>query len=54
MRIARGKLLFARGQGRVGRGKATLTMRVLRRMTPGRYSVAMVLTITAQRVVVLR
>lgn len=50
MRITRGKLLVAVGQGRVTRGQATLTMRLLHRMTPGRYTVSMVMTITAKRV----
>jgi hypothetical protein len=54
MRIMRGNLLVARGAGRVRHGKATLTMRVLRRMTPGRYTVAMVLTIKVERVLQLR
>jgi hypothetical protein len=54
MRITRGNLLVARGEGRVRHGRATLTMRVLRRMTPGRYTVAMVLTIKAKRVLHLR
>jgi len=54
MRLARGTLLVALGQGRVTRGKATLTMRVLHRMTPGRYTVKMVLTVNVTRVLRLR
>lgn len=54
MRLARGNLLVALGQGRVTRGKATLTMRVLHRMTPGRYTVKMVLTVDVTRVLGLR
>ncbi len=44
MRITRGRLVVARGHGHLRRGKATLTMRVLRPMTPGRYTVTMVVT----------
>jgi hypothetical protein len=44
MRITRGKLVVALGHGRLRRGTATLTMRVLRRMTPGLYTVTMVVT----------
>ena len=44
MRITRGKLVVALGHGRLSRGKATLTMRVLRRMTPALYTVTMVVT----------
>jgi hypothetical protein len=51
MRITRGKLVVAVGHGRVTRGEATLTMRVLHRMTPGQYTVAMVLTLNATQVV---
>jgi hypothetical protein len=51
MRITRGKLVVALGHGRVTRGEATLTMRVLHQMTPGQYTVAMVLTLNATRVV---
>jgi hypothetical protein len=54
MRLARGTLLVALGHGRVKRGKATLTMRVLHRMTPGRYTVKMVLTVDVTRVLQLR
>jgi hypothetical protein len=50
MRITREKLVVALGQGRVSRGTATLTMRVLRRMTPGQYTVAMVVTLNATQV----
>lgn len=50
MRITRGKLVVALGQGRVTRGKAMLTMRVLHRMTPGQYTVAMVVTLQASKV----
>jgi hypothetical protein len=50
MRLARGTLLVALGQGHVARGKATLTMRVLHPMTPGRYTVKMVLTVNVTRV----
>lgn len=50
MRITRGSLLVALGQGRLTLGRATLTMRLLHRMTPGRYSVAMVVTINATTV----
>jgi hypothetical protein len=51
MRITRGKLVVAVGHGRVTRGEATLTMRVLHRMTPGQYTVAMVVTLNATQVV---
>jgi len=44
MRIARGKVLFAVGHGRLTGGRATLTMRVLRKITRGRYTVSMVIT----------
>lgn len=54
MRITRGNLLVALGRGRVTRGKATLMMRVLHRMTPGRYTVAMVVTVNATMVLQLR
>jgi hypothetical protein len=50
MRIMRGKLVVALGHGRVTRGKATLTMRVLHQMTPGQYTVAMVVTLNATQV----
>jgi hypothetical protein len=51
MRITRGKLVVAIGHGRVTRGKATLTMRVLHQMTPGPYTVAMGVTLNATQVV---
>jgi hypothetical protein len=54
MRLARGTLLVALGQGEVTRGKATLTMRVLHPMTPGRYTVKMVLTVNVTRVLRVR
>jgi len=54
MRITRGNLLVALGRGSVTRGKATLIMHVLHRMTPGRYTVAMVVTVNTTRVVQLR
>jgi hypothetical protein len=54
MRITRGKLVVALGHGRVTRGKATLTMRVLHRMMPGQYTVAMVVTLNARKVLRLR
>jgi hypothetical protein len=54
MRISRGTLLVASGRGRLSSGKATLTMRVLHRMTPGSYTVSMVVTIGATRVVRVR
>lgn len=45
MRITTGKLVVARGHGRLTRGKATLTMRIVRRIKPGRrYTVSMVVT----------
>jgi hypothetical protein len=50
MRITRGKLVVALGQGRVTRGTATLTMRLLQRMTPGQYTVSMVVTLNATQV----
>jgi hypothetical protein len=50
MRITRGKLVVALGQGRVTRGTAMLTMRLLRRMTPGQYTVSMVVTLNATQV----
>jgi hypothetical protein len=54
MRITRGKLLMALGRGTVTHGNATLTMRVLHRMTPGRYTVSMVVTVRATMVLQLR
>jgi hypothetical protein len=51
MRITRGELVVALGHGRVTLGEATLTMRVLHQMTPGLYTVAMVLTLNALQVV---
>jgi hypothetical protein len=54
MRITRGSLVVAVGQGRVGRGKATLTMRVLHQMTSGKYNVAMTVTIKTSTVMGLR
>jgi hypothetical protein len=54
MRISRGKLLVAVGHGRVTRGKAILTMRVLHRMTSGRYAVSMVVTLKSRRTLRLR
>jgi hypothetical protein len=54
MRITRGKLVVAVGRGRIANGTAALTMRVLHRMTPGRYTVAMVLTLNARKEVSLR
>ena len=50
MRVTRGQLVLAVGHGRITRGQATLTMRVLHPMTPGHYTVAMVLTLSARRV----
>jgi hypothetical protein len=38
------------GHGRVTRGKATLTMRLLRRMTSGSYTVTMVVRVNAKMV----
>ena len=54
MRITRGKLLVAFGRGDITGGKATLTMRLLHRMTPGRYTVAMLVTLHATMVLRLR
>jgi hypothetical protein len=54
MRITRGTLLVASGRGRLSGGKATLTMRVLHRMTAGSYTVSMVVTIGATMVVRIR
>jgi hypothetical protein len=54
MRISRGKLLVAVGHGRVTRGKATLTMRLLHRMMPARYTVSMVVTLESTRTLRLR
>jgi hypothetical protein len=53
MRITRGRLLVAVGSGRVADGKATLTMRVLRPMRAGRYTVAMVVTLDLRKVLSL-
>jgi hypothetical protein len=50
MKIRRGRLVVALGQGRITRGTATLTMRVLHQMTPGLYTVTMVITLHAQMV----
>lgn len=44
MRIKRGKVVVAVRHGRLRHGKATLTMRVLRPITRGRYTVTMVIT----------
>jgi hypothetical protein len=54
MRLTRGKLLVADGRGRVTRGNATLTMRLLRAMTPGRYTVTMTITVNSTMVVTVR
>jgi len=54
MQVTRGKLVLARGTGRLSRGKATLTMRVLRRIAPGSYTVSMVATLNAKMVLRLR
>ena len=54
MRITRGTLVVARGHGRIQSGTAALTMRVLHRMTPGRYTVTMVVTLTTSTVKRLR
>jgi hypothetical protein len=54
MRISRGKLVVAVGRGRIMRGKATLTMHVLHRMTPGRYTVSMVVALKSTRTLRLR
>ena len=55
MRITRGQLLVAVGKGSVTRGKATLTMRVLHKMTRGTpYTVSMVVTLNAKMVLRLR
>jgi hypothetical protein len=54
MRITRGSLVVALGHGSVKRGRATLTMRALQRMTPGRYTVTMVVTLNAKMVLRLR
>lgn len=54
MRVSRGNVVFAVGNGRVVRGKATLTMRVLHKMKPGRYTVAMVIRVNATKVLRLR
>ena len=51
MRITRGKLVVAIGHGRVTRGEATLAMRVLHQMTPGQYTVAMIVTLNTTQVV---
>jgi hypothetical protein len=50
MKITRGRLVVALGRGRVVRGQATLTMRVLHRVTAGQYTVAMVVTLNASKV----
>lgn len=47
MRVTHGKLLVAVGHGRIRRGTATLTMRLRRRMAPGRCTVTMVVTLNA-------
>jgi hypothetical protein len=51
MRITRRKLVVAIGHGRVTRGEATLAMRVLHQMTPGQYTVAMIVTLNTTQVV---
>jgi hypothetical protein len=50
MRITQGKVVVALGSGRITRGQAALTMRVRRRMSRGRDTVTMVMTITASTV----
>jgi hypothetical protein len=50
MRVTQAGVLVASGHGRLTRGKATLTMSLRRRMTPGRYTVAMVVTLTSTMV----
>jgi hypothetical protein len=50
MRITRGRLVVAVGNGRVNRGKATLTMRLLRPMPRGRYTVTMTIRVNARMV----
>jgi hypothetical protein len=50
MTITQGKVVVARGNGTLRGGKATLTMRVLRKMTPGKYTVTMVATLTSTMV----
>jgi hypothetical protein len=54
MRITRGMLIVAIGRGSVARGEASLTMRVLHRMTPGQYTAEMVVTLNAKKVLRLR
>lgn len=54
MRIMRGTRVMARGKGKLTRGRASLTMRVLRRMRPARYTISMVVTVTAKMVIQLR
>jgi len=54
MRITRGSLVVAVGHGRIAHGKATLTMRVFHRMTPGKYNVAMTVKIKTTTVMRLR
>jgi hypothetical protein len=54
MRITRGTLVVARGDGRIQSGNAALTMRVLHRMTPGPYTVTMVVTLITSTVKRLR
>jgi PhnB protein len=44
MRITQGTAVLAIGHGRLKGGQATLTMRLRRPLTPGRYHVAMVIT----------
>jgi hypothetical protein len=53
MWITRGTLVVARGHGRIQSGKAALTMRVLHRMTPGQYTVTMLVTLTTSTVKLL-
>ena len=54
MRITRGRLVVAVGQGRIAHDKATLTMRVFHRMTRGKYSVAMTIRIKTKTAMHLR
>ena len=54
MRVTRGNMLIALGHGSVTGGRATLIMRVLHRMTPGQYTVAMVVTVNTTTVLQLR
>ena len=54
MRITQSRRVVATGHGVIRHGRATLTMKLRRKMTRGRYTVSMVLTLRARMVLRLR